>query len=348
MFKGLVDSFDRGNWSFHKGDWGSIQRDFMGNLWWTKWLRSRIRFLLTPAIHQPTTDPHPLVTCDGTHQGSHYHAQSTSGVCRDSYWIRTGRPGERIPVGGRGKHFCTCPHQAWYPVQWVPGLFPRGGYSRQGVALTNQPIYLYSPSGPVRGRIRKSKFNFSSMTRNHAGRTLTGLETHKKVRSSVLKMQDTKIHYFIVCEFTNLTEADQKIYIRSLIIWLTVYRIEKRHFCTLTLTWTHTHTNTLTLSHTHTHTHTDTDTQTLTLKLTHTLTLTHIHTETQTHTLIHTHHIDTNTSTMTLTQTHTHTDTHSNSHTHTQTDTHSLKNTLTHTHTHSHTDTQTHTDSHTP
>jgi len=213
-----VDSFDRGNWSFHRGDWGSIQRDFMGNLWWTKWLRSRIRFLLTPAIHQPTTDPHPLVTCDGTHQGSHYHAQSTSGVCRHSDWIRTGRSGERIPVGGEGETFLHLSTPGLAPCTMGTRSLSPGGYSRQGVALTNQPIYLYSPSGPVRGRIRKSNFDFSSMTRNHAGWTLTGLETHKKVRSSVLKMQYTKIHYFIVCGFTNLTDADQKIYIRSLII----------------------------------------------------------------------------------------------------------------------------------
>jgi len=46
-FRALADSFHRGEWSFHRGDWGSIRGDFMGNLWWTTWLRSRILLLLS-------------------------------------------------------------------------------------------------------------------------------------------------------------------------------------------------------------------------------------------------------------------------------------------------------------
>jgi len=61
-------------------------------------------------------------------------------------------------------------------------------------------------------------------------------------------MQDTKIHYFIVCEFTNLTAANQKNYTKSLIIWLMARRIEEKHFCTLTLTLTQTHIHTNTLN----------------------------------------------------------------------------------------------------
>jgi hypothetical protein len=122
-----------------------------------------------------------------------------------SVWLRTGRPGDRGSIPGRGERIfpitsvprpTLAPTQP--PVQWVPGVPSPGVKRGRGVTLTTHPLlvprsrmsrsYTYSPLKRLRG-VYWDTFSYLELYYTVLTHSCENIYNHKdKPRSAVLHL----------------------------------------------------------------------------------------------------------------------------------------------------------------